>query len=299
MKRTLVVLLLLVAGSPLQGQEIQLYVESSAERLTPSQREYIAELPQKIMTYVNERRWTDIDFRGDKIPVTMQIDFLTGSDGGEFSAQVVIASQRRTWENGRPTPNTTILLRILDPKWSFTYFKGQPLFYDEFQFDDLRSFIDFYMYIILGLDFDSYELMQGTPYYQRAIQIGQRSQSSTRASEWQGSQNQYSRMNFLSELQNAQYEGFRRALYWYYYEGLDFMTTEKPEAQKAIATALEEIADALSRSSGRSLVLTMFLESKSPEFCALLEGFPERKRIMNVMIQADPPRGEMYRRCAF
>ncbi len=274
-------------------------VDVGFERLTPSQRDYMSDFAQKLTDYVNAQRWTDVDFRGDKIPVNMQIDFMTGSDGGEFSAQVVIASQRRTWENGRPTQNTSILMRVLDPKWTFTYFKGQPLYYDEFQFEDLRSFIDFYMYLIIGMDFDSYELLQGTPYYQKAVSIGQRSQSGNRASEWQGSFNQFSRLNFLSELQNAQYDGFRRALYWYFYEGLDFMNTEKTEAQQAIFKAIEELADALGRSSGRSLLLTMFLESKSPDLCNLLEGHSRRKELMNTMMQADPPRAEMYRRCGF
>ncbi len=274
-------------------------VEMGTENLTPSQREYIAELRDKLMAYVNERRWTDVDFRGDRIPVQLTLQFLTGSDGGEFSAQAVIVSQRRTWQEGRPTNNTSLLLRVMDTKWTFTFFKGQPLYYDEFQFDELRSFVDFYMYLILGLDFDSYELMQGTPYYQKAASIAQRSQSSTRAVEWQGSSNQYSRMNFLGEIQNALYENFRSALYWYYYEGLDFLGTEKADAQKGIAKALDGIADVLARTNVRSLILTMWLESKAPDFCTVLDGYPDRKSLMNVLMQADPARAEVYRRCAF
>ena len=301
MKKTHILVLLSLAfcSQPARAQEIELMMDARSERLTQSQREYISELVPKVMTYVNERRWTDVDFRGDKIQVNMQLDFLTGSDGGEFTAQAVVLSSRRIWEDGRPSQTNSVIFRALDPKWSFTYFKGQPMFYDEYQFEDLRSFIDFYMYLVIGIDFDSYELMAGTPYYQKAAMIGQRSQSSNRSSEWLGSTNQYSRMNFLGEIQNAQYESFRTALYWYFYEGLDFMATEKDEAQKSIAKALEDIADALTRTNARSLILTMWLESKSNDFCTLLDGYANRKQIISLMMQADPARSETYRRCAF
>jgi hypothetical protein len=301
MKKTRILVLLsaLFCSLTASAQEITLTLEARSERLTPSQRDYLSEFTQKIMTYVNERRWTDTDFRGDKIPVNMQLDFLTGSDGGEFSAQVVIVSQRRLWEDGRPTPNSAMIFRTIDAKWSFSYYKGQPLFFDEFQFEDLRSFIDFYMYMIIALDYDSYELMAGTPYYQKASMIAQRSQSSTRSAEWLGTSNQYSRMNFLGEIQNAQFESFRTALYWYFYEGLDFMATEKEDAQKAVAKSIEDIADALTRTNARSLILTMWLESKSNEFCTLLDGYAEKKKLMTLMMQADPSRSEVYRRCSF
>lgn len=300
MKRFIpVICLLVLAGAHAPAQEIDLSLEITMDYLSPSQQEYLAEFQSRLMPYVNEHRWTNVEFMGDKIPVRMSINFLSATESGEYTAQVVIVSERRIFEDGRPTPATSLLLRLNDPKWTFTYTKGQPFYHDEFQFSDLTSCIDFYIYIALGMDFDSMELMQGTPYYQKALAIGQRSQSTNRAAEWQGSLGQYSRMNFLSELQNATYEGFRSALYWYYYEGVDFLATEKDQAQKSIAQALEDVADALTRSNGRSLLLSMWLEAKSEEFCGMLDGYVNRPQIMNLLLQADPPRGEKYRRCSF
>ena len=108
------------------------------------------------------------------------------------------------------------------------------------------------MLLALGMDFDSYEPLAGSPYYQKALTIAQRSQSTRNAAEWQGQSNQYSRMNFLSELMNAQYERFREGLYWYYYEGLDFLETEPEFARRAVAKALEAGARAvICASTGR------------------------------------------------
>ena len=291
--------LLFLATTPSIAQEIELSTEVTMDILSPAQKSYLGEFEQKVLDYVNNHRWTEVEFYGDVIPVRMSINFLSGTDGGEFNAQVVIDGQRRIWKEGRPTQLTSLMFRIMDSKWTFNYIQGQPLVHDEFQFNEITSFIDFYMYLALGMDFDSYEPLQGSPYYQKAMTIAQRSQSSRSAAEWQGQSNQYSRMNFLNELLNAQYEKFREALYWYYYEGLDFIDTEPDFARKAIAKALENVADILARAGTRSLLMTMWLEAKSSEFCKRLEGYPDRKKIMSLMAQMDPARQQIYKQCTF
>lgn len=292
-------LLLLLPLFPARGQEIELTTEVTMDILTPSQKDYLSEFEQKVLDYVNNHRWTDVEFYGDRIPVRMSINFMSGTDAGEFSAQVVVDAQRRIWKDGRPANETSLILRVMDAQWSFSYIKGQPITHDEYQYNEIASFFDFYMYLILGMDFDSYEPLAGSEYYQKALTIAQRSQTSRQAGEWQGQTNQYSRMNIISELLNAQNEPFREALYWYYYEGLDFLQTETEFAQRAIHKALEKVADVLARSSRRSILLHMWLEAKSSEFCKLLEGYGKRDKIMNVMAQVDPARQQVYRNCTF
>lgn len=293
------VLFSLIRMTPVHAQEIDLMTEITMDILTPSQKEYLGDFDQKLKEYVNNHRWSDVDFYGDKIPVRMSINFMSGTDAGDFSAQVVIDAQRRVWKDGRPTQMTSLIFRAMDARWSFSYIRGTPFIHDEFQYNEIASFIDFYMYVILGMDFDSYEPLMGTPYYSKALTIAQRSQASGQAGEWQGQSNQYSRMNLISELLNAQYEKFREALYWFFYEGLDFLETEPETAKRAIAKSIENIAEVLTRSSSRSVVLTMWLESKSSEFCKLLEGYPERARLMGRMAQVDPVRQQIYNQCAF
>ena len=286
-------------ASPATAQEIELTMEVTMDILTPSQKDYLSDFEQKLKNYVNDHRWCDMEFYGDKIPVRMSINFLSGTDAGDFSAQLVVDAQRRTWKEGRPTQLTSLTFRVMDAKWSFSYIKGTPFTHDEYQYNEIASLVDFYMYVILGMDFDSYEPLMGTPYYSKALTIAQRSQSSRQAAEWQGQSNQYSRMNLIGDQLNAQYEKFRESLYWYFYEGIDFIETDKDMAQKAIAKSIELVGDILARTNARSLLLNMWLESKSSEFCKLLEGSPQRPRLMNLMSQVDPARQQVYRQCAF
>ena len=183
-------LALLLAASPATAQEIELTTEITMDILTPAQKDYLSDFEQKLKNYVNDHRWCDVEFYGDRIPVRMSVNFLSGTDAGEFSAQVVVDAQRRTWKDGRPTQLTSLIFRAMDAKWSFSYVRGTPFTHDEYQYNEITSFIDFYMYVILGMDFDSYELLMGTPYYSKALTIAQRSQSSRQAGEWQGQSNQ-------------------------------------------------------------------------------------------------------------
>ncbi len=294
-----ILVLLTLISLPVSAQEIELEIEVTMDALDPGTRDYLVDFADELKRYVNEHRWTDVDFYGDKILVRMSINFMSGSPSGEFSAGVVVVTERRIWETGRPTEESSLLLRLMDPKWSFSFTKGQPFTHDAYQFNDLTTFIDFYMYLALGTDFDSYEPLMGSPYYQKALRATQFAQSSRRSQEWQGSSNQYSRINLVSEFMNAQYENFRTSLYWYYYEGLDFLKTDKDIAQKSIAKALDGIMEILLRTNARNIILPMWLESKSSEFCTVLDGYIDRPKVMKAMMKADPPRSERYRQCSF
>lgn len=299
MKIISILLAFLLTIPIISAQELDVTVNVRTEILSASLREYVADFQSQIQKYMNEHRWTEFDFRGDKIPVTMEINFTSGSDAKDFTAQIVIVSQRRIFEDDRPTDRTSILLRVNDARWSFTYIQGMPLYHNEFQFHQIASVLDFYAYLIIGLDFDSYEPLQGTSYYQKALVVAQRAQGSSSAGEWSGDLGKYSRGNLLSDLMNAQFDPFRNSLYLYFYEGLDYLKTEHSEAQKNIARALNDISELIMRTNARSILLTMFFEAKGGEFCALLDGYSNRPAVMRSLAQADPQRSSMYMQCNF
>ncbi len=301
MKQYTLFLLLFIAaisaGHRASAQEIQLDLTVTKDALSPSVRDRLIEFDGHIRKYIEEFRWTSIEFHQDLIPVSIQINFTSGTESGEFTAQIAVFSSRRLYVDGRKTDNSTLIFKIMDPNWSFLYNKDIPLTHNEYQFSEVGSLLDFYMYFIVGLDFDSMEPLQGTPYYQKALIAAQRSQNSSRANEWRGSINQYSRMNLISEILNAKMESYRLALYWYYYEGLDFITTEPEPAKQSIVKALQFVTKTMTESTSQSILLTQWLEGNAGQFCPNLDGYPDRKLVMQQLEQADPPRAEVYRAC--
>ena len=100
------------------------------------------------------------------------------------------------------------MLRLFDDSWEFTYVKNQPLLHDETRFDALTSFLNFYMYLVLGYDFDSYSPpLSGTPYFQRAITICGQAQGSPKG--WERTDPPtYSKYSFIEELNYLEYSEF-------------------------------------------------------------------------------------------
>src|SRR5258706_990961 len=101
-------------------------------------------------------------------------------------------------------PKTTAVLRLLDDSWEFDYTRYQPFIHNDISFNPLLSFVDFYMYLVLGYDFDTYGSLDGTPYFQKAMDIVSKSRGAPNAGKgWDISgQSIYQRAQLIDELLN-------------------------------------------------------------------------------------------------
>ena len=127
MKLKTILLALILLTFIAHAQEIDLTVSVKLDMLNPSQRDYLSDFEQQVKRYMSEYRWTEVDFRGDKIPVTMEIYITSATESKDYSANVAIISYRRIFEDDRPTDRSSVLLRVNDATWSFNYLQGTPL----------------------------------------------------------------------------------------------------------------------------------------------------------------------------
>lgn len=81
-------------------------------------------------------------------------------------------------------------------------FKNQPIYKNENKFDPLMSFINFYVYLILGFDYDTYSQLSGTNYFQRAMSICNQASGSI---GWDRSNSAYSKFSFAEEILNPKF----------------------------------------------------------------------------------------------
>ena len=65
----------------------------------------------------------------------------------------------------------------------FTYYPGQTMFYN-IQFESLRSIIDYYAFMIIAGDLDTYDYLGGEPYYKRSEEITLDGKSSSFVRGW-------------------------------------------------------------------------------------------------------------------
>jgi hypothetical protein len=103
--------------------------------------------------------------------------------------------------------------------------------------DNLTSLFAFYAYYIIGLDYDSFGYLGGTPYFQKALQIANNAQPSGMAGWQPFERNLRSRYNLIDNILNERFKPIREAYYKYHRLGLDVMTKTPEAARKSILKA--------------------------------------------------------------
>lgn len=274
------VLFLCLLFQPILAQELDCEVTTNTQQLTSDALDNLSDFVQQVNQYLNTTRWTREDFGADRIKCIINIFFKGSPSTGRYSAQVFIGSQRnvRELKTNKPTEKNTATLRIFDENWEFSYMRGVPLTRNEFRFDPLTSFLDFYAYLILGFDYDSYEPFSGTQHFQKALNVFNLSRSSGAAKGWEfpGS-GTYNRSRLIDELVSEKFKEFREALYIYHSDGLDRLKTDPTTALTKIYEAVESIGNVRKRINQQSVAIKTFFDTKYLELCELFQSHPDDK----------------------
>ncbi|CUT01944.1 DUF4835 family protein [Candidatus Chrysopegis kryptomonas] len=271
------------------SQEIECKVTVNFEQLPPQNKSDLSDFAEKIQRYINSYKWTNVDLGGEKIQCTLNI-FFTSASGNNYQAQIFIGSQRKIYESDK----STAVLRILDDKVDFVYDKNAPLYHDEFRFDPLLSLIDFYMYIVIGYDFDTYEPLGGTEFFEKAFRICTNAQSSRFSRGWQKVSSGYSRFNLIDELLDSKYSDFRKAMYEYHYNGLDIMQKYPDEALAKIDSVIDVMINIRKNINPTSTLVKLFFDAKYMELAEIFKNAKNKEAIFKKLILADPSHQTTY-----
>jgi hypothetical protein len=257
------------------SQELNCKVTINIESIQSAQRDYLRTFTADIERYLNNTRFTNEDLDGERISCFMDITFRSASGNNRYQVGVAIASQRPVYIDDEVSDRTTPVLRILDNNWEFTYTSNQKLNHDEMIFDPLTGFLDFYAYLIIGYDLETYIPLSGSSCFQKASNIV-RMASNSGSNDWRQSSASYSKFGISEELTNMKYEAFRTALNNYFYDGIDLLSTEQKKAQNNILNAIESINEVRRRQNPTSIIVKQFFDAKFREIAEVFQTYPDR-----------------------
>jgi hypothetical protein len=272
----LIFTLLLVMTSLLVSQELNCTVTIHTESIQSAQLGYLRSFPQDIERYMNNIRFTNEDLDGEKIQCSLDISFTSATSDNRYQVQVVVLSQRPIYIGNEKSDRTTLVMRIMDNNWSFSYTPNQRMNHDEMIFDPLTGFLDFYAYLIIGYDLETYVPMSGSPCFQKALNVVQLASNSTVAKDWQQSSSSYSKFGITDELSNVKYNAFRTAFNNYHFDGIDLLATEKQKALENMLAAIASINDVRLRQNSSSVVVKQFFDAKYREIAEAFQSYPDR-----------------------
>ncbi len=289
MRKLALILILIFLIKQVFAQEISAKVTVNFESLQTEYREKLINFANQIEDYINKNKWTDIKWEGPKIPVTFQVYFKSGNPSNRYSAQVVISSQRPIYQSEK----YALMLKLIDPNWEFIYEKNQVMLFNPNLFEPLTGFINYYIYMILGIDSDSYEEMGGTKFFNQALSIAYQGASSNFSSGWSPGEGSFNRTDFALEYLNEKYQNFRKAFYEYHYNGLDLAFENSDLPAKKLLSFIKVLEELRGKVFSRSMVLKVFFDTKYLEFCDLLKDYND-KTIFDRLKKIDPAHISTY-----
>jgi hypothetical protein len=294
-KYYLLIVLISVTGL-VKAQELNCNVQVSAQMIQGSNREIFVNMQRDIYDFVNNTVWTNHVFSyAERIDCNMLINLTEQISGDEFKGTIQIQLRRPAFNT---TYNST-MLNFVDNNFQFKYVEFQTLEFDPTAHRaNLISVLAYYVYIILGVDYDSYSMLGGTEFFQMAEKIVTNAQNAPESGwkPYDGSRNR-NRYWLVKNILNKEYEGIRQFLYDYDINGLDRLESRVSEARNSMAESLVLIQDVFRKKPDPFMYfLQIVVDAKSEEIINIFTGaFPEeRSRVVQIMTEIDPANKSKY-----
>jgi hypothetical protein len=261
--------------------------------LSTVDQEVVAQLKQTMEDMMNNTQWTKDKFKvEERINCALQLQLKEKSGSNGFSGSLQVQSSRPAFNSSY---NTT-LLNFLDENIAFSYSRNAILIYAPNQFrDNLTSILAFYAYFIIGMDYDSFSLKGGTPYFNEAQQIVSLAQSSGAAGWKSNESNKRNRFWLVDNVLHQLFEPLRECNFMYHRKGVDKLYDDKIAARKQMFDALNKLNTVI-QTRPNSINLINFAQAKRlelKEICADAEA-KEKTDLVNLMKKIDPSNATKY-----
>jgi len=207
-------------SATLVAQELNCEVTINYEQVTQTRPEVFKTLERSLNDFVNKTKWTNRSFKeNEKIQSRLFITVNSG-DGDRFNATIQIQSSRPVYNSAYDTP----IFNYKDNSFDFIYQEFQPLIFNANSFEsNLVGVVSYYVYIILGLDADTFALQGGDDYYRKAQNIVTQAQGSSFAG-WSQESGNRSRFELVDNLLSNTFREYRVTMYNYHRKGMDVMS---------------------------------------------------------------------------
>lgn len=277
------------------AQEIKATVSIQTPNLQTVDPRVFKTLENDLRDFLNGRKWTDDVYKlEERIQCSFVLTITSELSPSSFSAQLTVQSNR-------PVYNTTynsVLFNYMEKSITFDYTEFQPLDFNENAFNsDLTSLFAYYIYVILGFDYDTFAPFGGTPYFSKAQQIVANAQTKSKDKSWQPQGTNRNRYWLVENLLNNKFRPFRQAYYNYHRLGLDKMYENINEARLSL-TATLPLFEKINTDNPNTMLPDLFVTAKSSELVQIFSDGTvpptDKMKAINVLSNIDPANREKY-----
>lgn len=274
------------------AQELNAKLTINTRKLPAANEQLFSSLERSVNQMLNDEKWTDATFnRKERIDCTIAISMNEMTGENSFSAEIQVSSRRPVYNS----TYVTTLLNFRDTKLEFSYALGESLDVNNIVLtNNLVAVISFYTYITIGLDFDSFSLNGGAPYFARAMEIANTAQS-LNTKGWEPfsgkNDNRYDLAVAFTEESSKSFHSF-----WYNYHrtGLDEMAANPSRGRIRIIECLPDLQK-LYEARPASPLLSIVGETKIDEIVRICSQATseEKQSIKRTLNQIFPTKGQL------
>lgn len=251
------------------SQELNCHVVVNAKQTGQEHLHIFKTLEKQLTEFINRTKWTNktIDKQA-QIHCNIIVN-VSHYDNGAFQATLQIQSSRPVFEASYTTP----VYNFKDNDFHFNYLEFQNLTYSPTHYkSNLVSVLAFHIYIVLGLDADTFSEKGGDPYFKQAQTIVNYS-AQHGAKGWKLADGLRNRYTLVDDILSPAYAAYRNAMYTYHRKGLDLMSSDIKTGKTQIAASLKTL-EQLNKERPNTLLLHLFLDAKADEIAQVFSGGP-------------------------
>ena len=249
-----------------KANEFNAQVKINSDKIQGTNKQVFTTLQNALIEFINNRKWTDATFGiNERIDCTFNIIINEMPSDNSFKAELQVQASRPVYNSSY----ITTLLNFRDTQLDFDYTEFEPLEYTENSLsNNLTATVIFYLYTILGLDFDSFSPKGGSAFYQQAQQVVTLAQAKMSWNGWKAFDSDRNRHAIATALTENASEGYRDMWYNYHRKGLDEMAANVDRGRTTILSLLP-VLEELKKTRPTSVLLQMFADSKLDEVVAI------------------------------
>lgn len=235
---------------------------------------------------MNNTSFTDARF-GDNEKIDCSL-FLTVKEYGNdrLSGELQIQSTRPVYGSSYITP----MVNFRDQNVQFDYRQYEPLIFSTTTMESqLTAILNFYAYLIIALDSDSFSPRGGDAAFQRADEVVKMGQSSGETG-WRRFEDSRNRSAVLAAWTEPSTSKLRDLLYTYHRNGLDEMSSGVVKARENITETLIGNLSEVYSNAPMSVGIAMFRDAKLDEIVEIyMKGTGDEKtKILKLLEEIYP-----------
>ena len=270
MHRLLLAICCTLFSISLYAQELNCTITINSDQVGQTNQQIFKTLERSLNDFVNKSKWTNKVYKErERVNARM---FITVSEfeSNRFKASIQLQSSRPVYNTSYESP----VFNYKDNQFNFEYIEFQPLVYNENVFDsNLVGVVSYYVYIMLGLDADTFALEGGNEFFRKAQNIVTQAQGSN-FTGWSQSTSERTRFELVDNLMSNTFREYRIAMYNYHRKGLDILADNNSTGKQVIAGTMRLMETMVKRRPNAFLIQTFF-DAKSEEIKDIFSDGPK------------------------